>query len=123
MNKNRKADATNTGSKTDLTANQIQTFSIKDHSTSLGDISPIIDRIVTPCPFPGSPDRGSKIHKLYICFVCDQCFPVDRMSSMLAICRGCLHLCRRKGRIARRNEIDRVLNSIRIFLRGRLDSV
>jgi hypothetical protein len=118
MERNEKAEAGSFRQKTDCTANAIEAFSTPNYSTSLEHVSSIIERIVSPAPTA----RAGTVHRLYICFLCGQCFPQGRMSSLLAICRGCLGRCREKGRIARRNEIDRVLNSIRIFLRGRLDS-
>ena len=66
--------------------------------------------------------RPAKTIKCYRCFACKRHFAVSRMSSALVVCRECLNATNAKGRIARRNVIDRITNDFRIFLRGRLEA-
>ena len=112
MNKNRKAEATNFGSKTNFTGGEIQAFSVSDSITDLEHITSIIERMMQP----------GKVIRCYQCFACKGHFPASRMSAALVVCRTCLKDSHAKGRIARLNVIDRITNDFRIFLRGRLEA-
>ncbi len=90
---------------------QSEAFSHADYTTSLEQISSIIERTIRP----------GKVHRLYRCFSCKRCFPGQRMSGCLVVCRGCVKETQSKGTVARINQIDRILNDIRIYLRGRLE--
>ncbi len=114
MVKNKRAEAEDLGPKTnDYFADNQRAFSISDSTTGLEHIAAIIERTMRP----------GKVVRLYRCFACDRCFPVCRMSAALVVCRECLMQSPGKGRIARRNHIDRIANNLRIFLRGRLKSI
>lgn len=112
MKNNRKAEATNFGSKTnDYFADNQRAFSVSDSTTDLEPIASIIERMMRP----------GKVIRLYRCFACNRCLAASRMSAALVVCRACLKDSKDEGRIARHNRIDRITNDFRIFLRGRLE--
>ena len=113
MNRQRKAEATNFGSKTDdYFADNQRAFSISDYNGELESVQSIIERMMQP----------GKVIRCYQCFACKGHFPASRMSAALVVCRTCLKDSHAKGRIARLNVIDRITNDFRIFLRGRLEA-
>jgi len=99
-------------SKTNFTGGENTTFSKPDYSSDLEQIQSIIAQVIRP----------GKVIRLHRCFCCDCYFPASRMSAALIICRVCLKRSQGKGRIARWNEIDRITNAIRIYLRRRLET-
>jgi len=116
MYKKEKADLRGIGFnlKTDnLTGGQNKVFSPSDSNTDLEQLASIIRRVVQP----------GKIIRLYRCFACDGHFPASRMSAALVVCRECLRASQAKGRIARLNQIGRIANKFRKFLRGRIESI
>jgi len=113
MLKIERAEAEDFGPKTNFTGGEISAFSVSDSTTDLEHIAAIIERTIRP----------GKVIRLYRCFACDRHFSASRMSLCLVVCRECLKQSRAKGRIARRNQIDRIANNFRIFLRGRLESI
>ena len=115
MNQKRKADLSGIGfkSKTNFTGGETRTFSVSNSTTDLEQVGSIIERMMRP----------GKVFRLYRCFACNRCFPASKMSICLAVCRECAKRTQDKGRIARRNEVDRIANNLRIFLRGRIESI
>jgi len=113
MLKNERAEAEDFGPKTNFTGGEISAFSSSDSTTGLEHIASIIERTMRP----------GKVHRLYRCFACDRCFPASRLSAALVLCRQCLKQSQAKGRIARHNQIDRIANNLRIFLRRRIESI
>lgn len=112
MRNDKKAEVTSFGlSKTNLTGSETISFSCTDSSTDLEQIGSIIAGMM----------RSGKTIRLYRCFACHRNRSVSRMSTCLVVCRECSALMHSKGLAARRNEIDRITNSIAIFLRGRLE--
>jgi ribosomal protein L37AE/L43A len=112
MIKNRKAEAMNFGSKTNFADKQKEAFSSFDYGTGLEPIATIMKRVI----------EAGKVVRLYRCFACKRHFPASRMASALIVCRECLKGTQGKGRLARLNQIDRITNDLRIFLRGRLEA-
>ncbi len=114
MNRNEKADLRGIGFdlKTNFTGGEIQAFSVSDYSTDLESVASIIERMMRP----------GKAIRCYRCFACKRHFAASKMTTALVLCRECLTATRDKGRIARRNVIDRITNDFRIFLRGRLEA-
>ena len=98
-------------SKTNFTGSEKYAFSPSDFTTNLELVASTIDRMMRP----------GKVIRLYRCFCCDRHFAAARMSPALVVCRACYKRSQSKGRIARQNVIDRITNSIRIFLRGLLE--
>lgn len=116
MNKNKnEADLRGIGfgSKTnDYFADNQRAFSVSDSNTELESIASILERVIKP----------GKVVRLYECFGCKRHYAASRMTSALVVCRECLKATRTKGRIARLNQIDRITNDLRRFLRGRLEA-
>lgn len=113
MNRQRKGEATNFASKTnDYFADNQRAFSVSDSTTELESLKSIIERMMRP----------GKVIRLYRCFACKRHFPASRLSTALVLCRECLRETQGKGRLARRNQIDRITNAVSVFLRGRLEA-
>lgn len=117
MNKNRNAEACDRfGSKTnDYLADNQGGFSVSESITSLEPIRDILERLFAP-------GKAGKVVRLYRCFGCKRHFPASRMPSALVVCRECLNSTRGKGRLAKINQLDRITNEFRSFLRGRLEA-
>jgi hypothetical protein len=67
--------------------------------------------------------KAGKVIRLYRCFACNHYFPILKMSSAACICRGCLKQARDKGRVAKRNQIDRAANAFKAFLREQIEAI
>ncbi|MEJ7847556.1 MAG: hypothetical protein WKF92_05660 [Pyrinomonadaceae bacterium] len=100
-------------SKTYFTDGENNVFSNPNSNTGLDHIAEIIERTMRP----------GKVVRLYRCFACNGNFSASKLSTTLVLCRECLKQSKGKGRIARSNQIDRIANNFRIFLRGRLESI
>ncbi len=112
MPKQRTAEAGNFGLKTDdYFADNQGTFSVSDCSKEIDSIQSVTAGLIGP----------GKVIRLYRCFACNACYGASRMSICLVICRVCHADSQGKGSIARRNQIDRVTNALRAFLRTRLE--
>lgn len=112
MRNNRKAEVDRFGSKTNFTVGEIQAFSVSDYTTDLEPVASIIERMVRP----------GKTIRCYRCFACNRHYAASRMATALVVCRECLKRTQGKGRLARLNQIDRITNDFRIFLRRRLEA-
>lgn len=64
--------------------------------------------------------RPRKVVRLYQCFGCGENVTARRMSGCLAICRKCFKEWQIEGERARRRLIEKTLNKIGGFLRGRV---
>ena len=115
MNKNRKAEAVNFGSKTnDYFADNQKAFSSSDYSGELESVQSIIETMILPKP---------KAIRLYRCFACNSNYTARKFSNALILCRPCYRQIDGKGRVARRNLIDKTLNNIHRFLRARIETI
>lgn len=113
MKQNRKGEAGHFTSKAiDQFADDRMLSELDD--TSFESVKSIIDRMIQPNP---------KVIRLYRCFYCNRCLTARKMSVALILCRICYGHVDSKGRIARRNLIDKTLNNIHRFLRARIDSI
>jgi len=64
--------------------------------------------------------RHKKVIRLYRCFGCEKSFTARKMSNCLVICRECYSAAQGKGRIARKNFVEKTLNNFHKFLRRRV---
>lgn len=114
MLKETKAEAEDFGPKTnDYFADNQKVFSVSDATTDLKKVEATVENILRP----------GRVIRLYKCFGCQEHFALLKMSSALVLCRGCWKQFQAKGRTARRNQVDRIVNTIRIFLRRRTNSI
>lgn len=64
--------------------------------------------------------RHKKVIRLYRCFGCEKNRTAQKMSNCLVVCRDCYNAAQDKGKIARRNFVEKTLNNFHKFLRRRI---
>ncbi len=112
MTKNREADATNIGLKTrDYFVDNQKAFSSDNSSTTLNSLTSHIEQLMVP----------GKIFRCYRCFDCERHFAATKMSTALVICRRCSSQIQAGEPRAKQNRVDRITNSLRKFLRGKME--
>jgi len=113
MNKDRKATGTNCGSINpfDYFADN-QRLSVFDYAEKHEILQSKLEANLT---------RQTKVIRLYHCFGCEKNYSMRKTSNCLAVCRDCYKLLQGKGRIARKNFIEKILNNFHKFLRRRVE--
>lgn len=116
MYKSEKADATNIGSKNqyDYFVDNQSAFSDFDYAELEQDLQENVLSMVKP----------PKVIRLFKCFGCGKSYSAKKMSNFLAVCRECFTAAtaQDRGKIARRNFIERTLNNLQKFLRRHIAS-
>jgi hypothetical protein len=113
MRKKIEAVAGNNGSNTFdyLTGNQ-KAFSVSDYAEIQEKLQSNLLAVMKP----------AKVIRLHRCFACEKSFAAQKMSNALVICRACYSSAttQDKGKVARRNFIEKALNNFHKFLRRRV---
>jgi hypothetical protein len=112
MKPNSKATGANCGSSNPfdlLTGNQ--RLSAFDYDEKLTDLQSNLEANLA---------RHKKVIRLFRCFACEKNCTVRKMSNCLVVCRECYRMAQVKGKIARKNFVEKALNNFHKFLRRRI---